>query len=248
MRPDTTAILATHVYGYPCDHAALAEIADRHGLLLLYDAAHAFDVSVAGQSILSWGDASTMSFHATKVFHTIEGGAVVTENDAFSRQLDLLRSFGHAGRDYFTLGINGKNSELHCGIGLLNLPRLPANCDARARISNTYHRLLAGLPVRTLDPNDYPGLKYNYAYFPVFFRDLETRERITLLLNAEEVYPRRYFEPSLNELPFLAKELQASCPVSEHASRTALCLPLYPDLAQKDVRRICAIITQAFEE
>ncbi|MGB3798189.1 MAG: DegT/DnrJ/EryC1/StrS family aminotransferase [Lewinella sp.] len=242
IRPDTTAILATHVYGYPCDHDALSAIAKKHNLKLVYDAAHAFDVEINGESILNWGHISTLSFHATKVFHTIEGGAVLSDDPDVFERLHLMRSFGHAGREFRSLGINGKNSEFHCGIGLLNLARLAENRAARKRISDLYRELLSDLPLNCLDPADYPGLHYNYAYFPVFCWDNAMREEFIAKLNAEEIYPRRYFEPSLNELDFLAPELRRSCPVSERAASTVVCLPLYPDLPLQDVRRICKII------
>ena len=245
ITPDTTAILATHVYGYPCQHTQLEAIAQRHGLALIYDAAHAFDVRVDGQSVLQWGDVSTLSFHATKVFHTIEGGGVLTDDPVLLERLDLLRTFGHVGRDHRSLGINGKNTEFHAAIGLLNLPRLAPNRLARKTISDRYRSALSDLPLRPLDPSDYPGLEYNYAYFPVFCPDTDCRELLIEALNAEDIYPRRYFEPSLNELDFLTKAQRASCPVSEHASRTVVCLPLYPDLALEDVDRICAIIHQS---
>lgn len=242
IRPDTTAILATHVYGYPCAHESLLEIARRHGLALIYDAAHAFDVRLHGRSILGWGDVSTLSFHATKVFHTIEGGGLVIGNAELIEPLRLLSTFGHVGRDHLSLGINGKNTEIHSAIGLLNLERLAENRVARKRISDLYRQLLADLPLRPLDPADYPGLEYNYAYFPVFCRDNAQRERLIERLNEASIHPRRYFEPSLNELSFLPKSSRTSCPVSEHAARTVVCLPLYPDLALDDVRRICDLI------
>ena len=244
ITPDTTAILATHVYGYPCQHERLAETARRHGLALLYDAAHAFDVQLDGRSILEWGDVSTLSFHATKVFHTIEGGGVLTRDAELLGRMDLLRTFGHIGRDHYSAGINGKNTEFHAAIGLLNLPQLAPNRRARKLISDRYRMLLSDLPLRSLDPADYPGLTYNYAYFPVFCPDTECREALIAALNANNIFPRRYFEPSLNELDFLADELRVSCPVSEHAARTVVCLPLYPDLPLEDVDRIGTIIQQ----
>jgi dTDP-4-amino-4,6-dideoxygalactose transaminase len=243
IRPDTTAILATHVYGYPCRHERLEAIARKYGLALIYDAAHAFDVRVGGQSVLGYGDVSTLSFHATKVFHTIEGGGVLSSDPALLQKLNLLRTFGHVGRDYQSQGINGKNTEFHAAVGLLNLDRLAANREARKTISERYRRQLSELPLRTLDPAAYPGdLHYNYAYFPVFCPDENCRERLVKEMNAQNIYPRRYFEPSLNELPFLDQELRVACPVSERAAHTVLCLPLYPDLPLEDVDRICAII------
>lgn len=248
IRDDTTAILATHVYGYPCQHRRLAEIAQRRGLALIYDAAHAFDVCVGGQSVLGWGDISTLSFHATKVFHTIEGGGVVTRDAALADKVDLLRTFGHRGNAYLDVGINGKNTEFHAAVGLLNLSKLEANRGARRRISDTYRELLTKLPLRTLDPDRYPDLDYNYAYFPVFCNSEAAREEIIDRLNERQIYPRRYFDPSLNELPFLSEESRCSCPVSERAARTVVCLPLYADLAMDDVQRICSIIRKSVSQ
>lgn len=248
LRHDTTAILATHVYGYPCRHERLQAIADRHGLALIYDAAHAFDVSLDGQSILNWGDISTLSFHATKVFHTVEGGGIVSDDPEIRYRLDRLRSFGHIGRDYLQLGINGKNSEFHAAMGLSNLQLLETNRTKRKRISELYRELLADLPLRCLSPEKIPGLYYNYAYFPVICHDVAMREDLILALNRENVFPRRYFEPSLNQLSFLPAELQVSCPISERAANTVFCLPLYPDLPEADVRRISHIIRKTLNE
>ena len=248
IRPDTTAILATHVYGYPCRHRELQDIADRRGLKLIYDAAHAFGVRVDGKSLLRLGDMSTLSFHATKVFHTIEGGAVVGADAGAMDGVDRYRSFGHIGREYLQLGINGKNSELHAGIGLLNLDLVDEQIE-RSRIrSERYVDGLHRSGIRVLSPKDYPGLTYNYGYLPVVCPSEEQRENIVTALNAEHVFPRRYFEPSLNELPFLPRELRSACPVSERAARTVLCLPLYPTLALSDVDRICATVTSAVFE
>ena len=247
IRPDTTGILATHVYGYPCHHAALQDIANRHGLKLIYDAAHAFGVEFKGESIIQWGDASTLSFHATKVFHTIEGGGIVTSDDRTHLTVDRMRAFGHVGRDYYEMGINGKNCELHSAMGLLNLDLFKANVAARRRISERYVELLAEAEVRVLTPTDYVGLTYNYGYLPIIFDSYEARERVVAYLNEHNVFPRRYFEPSLNTLPFLADKLRVACPVSERAARTVLCLPLYPDLPPDHVTRIAELVRQSLK-
>lgn len=240
IRPDTTAILATHVYGYPCDHTALQAIANKYGLLLLYDAAHAFDVQLDGVEIGSFGDAAAYSFHATKYFHTIEGGGVVMHYPEAADRVDLFRAFGHRERDYQKVGINGKNSELHAGIGLLNLPLLPEIRRLRRALHEHYANLLEGSGIRWLSPHRYPGLDYNYAYFPVLFADEAQRERCVQALESEAIFPRRYFEPSLNTLPFL-EEIQA-CPVSESVARRVLCLPFYHQLSHQDAERIVAIL------
>ena len=245
LRPDTTAILATHVYGYPCRLQELRAVADRFGLHLLYDAAHAFGVEVNGESVLNFGDASTLSFHATKCFHTIEGGLITTAEEGTAREIDLLRSFGHVGRDYRGLGINAKLSELHAGVGLLNLDLLEDRRARRRELSDLYHQELAETGLTSPDPANYPGLKYNYSYFPVRCPSEAVREDLVAFLNQRNVFPRRYFEPSLNELPFVAAFDPASCPVSERAARTMLCLPLYPDLPPDHVRRIGAMVRAA---
>ena len=246
IRPDTTAILATHVYGFPCQHERLGEIARRHGLQLFYDAAHAFDVRLNGEAIVGWGDASTLSFHATKVFHTGEGGAVVCSNAEALLTLNRQRAFGHEGRDYLTVGINGKNSELHAAMGLANLTVVDEQREHRRVLSERYIDALADLPqLRCIDVRNYPGLEHNYGYFPIIFADPIQRERTVAVLEAEQVYPRRYFEPSLNELPFLDRELRVPCPVSERAARTALCLPLYADLPAEQVDRIASLVRKS---
>jgi len=244
IRDNTTAILATHVYGYPCLNEELQAIADRHGLKLIYDAAHAFDIEKDGKSILTWGDASTLSFHATKSFHTIEGGAVICKTASDTERVDRLRSFGHVGRDYREMGINGKNSELHAVIGLLNLDLLAENLAARKAISQRYEKQLTGVEVRCLTPDGYENMRYNYSYFPIVCKDESQREAIVNYLNDRNVWPRRYFEPSLNQLPFLKGSI-SNCPVSEEASRTVLCLPLYPALPLEHVDIIAGMVREA---
>lgn len=246
IRPDTTAILATHVYGFPCDVEALADIARRHDLRLIYDAAHAFDVDINGRSLLTYGDLSTLSFHATKVFHTFEGGAVVCGNPDLSEDLHLLRTFGHEGRDYRQIGINAKMSEIHAAAGIVNLSNISELIAKRRALSETYHERLTKLPLRRLETADRLGLTYNYAYFPVFCERHADREAVVEKLNAENIFPRRYFEPSLNTLPFLDPGVGRSCPVSERAARTVLCLPLYADLSRTQVHRICDVIESLF--
>ena len=245
IRPDTTAILATHVYGYPSDHAALKRVAEEHGLKLLYDAAHAFDSRVEGRQIGTWGDGATYSFHATKYFHTIEGGGIVLHDADAAERLQLLRAFGHEGRDYRALGINGKNSEFHAGIGLLNLPLLPEVLAGRKALYAHYRTGLSGLPLRILSPADHEGLYYNYAYFPLLFEGNRQRERCVAALEEARIFPRRYFEPALNQLPFLRSK--QSCPVAEDAVSRVLCLPFYHQLAPSDADRILRIIRQNLE-
>ncbi len=237
ITPDTTAILATHVYGIPCDVEAIDVIAKKHGLKVIYDAAHAFDVTYKGKSILAYGDASTLSFHATKLFHTVEGGAVILHDGEADHRLRLLRSFGHIGDEHFSLGMNAKMSEVHAAMGMAVLPYMEESIREREILSRVYMDLLMGLPLTF--PTVPEDTHYNYAYFPVLFRTGEIRERAKSALEGVGIYPRRYFYPSLNKLPYLAA---ITLPVSEMASETALSLPFYPGLTRVEQAKIASTI------
>lgn len=233
----TSAILATHVYGIPCDVAAIDTIAVSHDLKVIYDGAHAFGVEVGGKSIFDYGTVSTVSFHATKIFHTIEGGAVITNDAELSEKVFLLKTFGHRVDEYYMAGINAKNSELHAAIGLCNLNIINYLISERKSIFEKYEKLLEDLPIQILriDSNN----THNYAYFPVIFNNHEKMMQVKNALEQENIFPRRYFYPSLNKLPFLSGE---SCPVSERISESVICLPFYHDLKDDDVIRIASII------
>lgn len=242
ITPQTTGILATHVYGYPCDVLAIEEIAQRHNLRVIYDGAHAFGVRVHGRSLLSYGDLTTCSFHATKLFHTVEGGAIITRDESLAQKIWLYKSFGHIGDEYFTLGVNGKNSEFHAAMGLCNLPRVSGFIEQRRALAELYKQELSGLPLQFPEPDE-ESLEYNYAYFPVFF-DSETHLlRVKDALAAQTVNTRRYFYPSLNQLPY---HTGAPCPVSEDAARRALCLPFYQELTFDQVRWISRLVRNYF--
>lgn len=233
---DTQAILATHVYGMPCDIEAIEAIAGKHGLKVIYDAAHAFGTVYKGRSLLSYGDISTCSFHATKIFHTVEGGCIIANNEAVAHQLMLYRQFGHVYDDYFSVGINGKNSEFHAAMGLCVLPELDRIMEERRQVSAIYDNRL-GSGFQTLQPS--ADLQYNYAYYPVVFDNESRLEAAVLALEKAGVKGRRYFFPSLNTLPYLP---YASCPVSEDISRRVYCLPLYFGLSQAEAIRIAETI------
>ena len=241
ITPRTTGILATHVYGYPCDVIAIEEIARRHNLKVIYDGAHAFGVRVYGRSLLSYGDLSTCSFHATKLFHTVEGGAIIMKDAELAQKIWLYKSFGHIGDDYFTLGINGKNSEFHAAMGLCNLPRVPGFIEQRRKIAELYTEKLSGVALYYPKARE-STMEYNYAYFPVVFESEEIMLKAKDLLASNEVNTRRYFFPSLNKLPY---HTGADCPISEDISRRVLSLPFYQELQADDVRRIAALIQQA---
>jgi dTDP-4-amino-4,6-dideoxygalactose transaminase len=236
--PDTTAILATHVYGNPCDVLAIDAIARKHRLKVIYDGAHAFNVRVNGKSIFEYGDISTCSFHATKLFHTIEGGCVVTRYPDLLKELSYLRNFGHDGPERFSmLGINGKNSEFHAAMGLVNLKYVEQNILKRKGLTHQYEKWLSKENVSF--PQRMDGVEYNFSYFPCIFESEKLAVKILDTLNQHWIHPRRYFYPSLNNLPYVSKK---SCPVSEDISGRVLCLPMYDSLNEEDVDMICRII------
>ena len=238
ITPQTSAILATHVYGNPCDIDAIQEIADRYSLKVIYDAAHCFGTKYKNKSVFAYGDVSTTSFHATKVFHTIEGGAVFTQCPDLLKKMALMRNFGHDGPDEFSeLGINGKNCEFHAAMGLCNLKEIDEILDKRRLLSFYYWKALANLEARYPKLNE--NLDYNYAYFPVLFDSEDLMLRCLKELENEKVYCRRYFYPSLSTLPFVTSP---HMPVCDSVSRRILCLPLYHTLTSSDLDLITRVI------
>lgn len=244
ISPHTSAILATHVYGYPCDVDAIQEIADRHGLRVIYDAAHAFGVKLNGRSLLSYGDCSTLSFHSTKLFHCGEGGAVVSRTPELSQRVFLMTMFGHCGEErYVEIGINAKMSELHAAMGLSVLPQVDDLIARRRRSSERYDALLDGLALQR--PKVAASLDYNYAYYPVLFEDHASMMRARRVLLDHDIMPRRYFFPSLNTLPFLREALRRPCPVSESAASRVLALPLSAMLEDVEIDAVVRCIREA---
>jgi len=241
ITPRTRAILATHVYGVPCNTDALEAIGHRHNLPVIYDAAHAFGTMWQGKSLLAYGDMSTCSFHATKIFHTVEGGCIISHDAALSAKLDGYRQFGHKGDDHFSIGINGKNSELHAAMGLAILPDMPALIAQRKALFEQYEQALKGLPLQLLQPKSVEGLVWNYAYFPVLFASETEMLRVKTALEAVDIFPRRYFYPALNTLPFYGPS--ASCPIAESVASRMLCLPFYNGLEAAVVERVAGIVS-----
>lgn len=237
----TSAIMATHVYGFPCDFKKIKTIADNHGLKVIYDGAHAFGVKVNGESIFSYGDISTVSFHATKLFHTIEGGAVITNDVKLSEKMFLYRSFGHLDDDYSTVGINGRTSEFNAAMGLCILPRVKDFISSRKEIFRLYKKYLSDTPLSYPEIPD--NIDYNYSYFPVIFPSIELMLTIKKKLEENMINTRRYFYPSLNRLPYLSSN---ACPVSENTAAKVLCLPLYPQLEPENIKKISEIISGCF--
>lgn len=238
---NTSAILATHVYGVPCDVEEIEKIALRYNLKVIYDAAHAFGVQYKNQSVLNYGDFSTLSFHATKLFHTVEGGGIATNNDDLAHKISYMRNFGHKGQEEFWgVGINGKNSELHAAMGLCNFPYVQELLATREKLSKEYDRLFEELAIKVIRPVVPAEVAYNFSYYPILFESENVLLKVKDALNASYIYPRRYFYPSLNNLPYLEK---IDLPISDSVARRVMCLPLYHDLGLDSIRRISIIIS-----
>jgi dTDP-4-amino-4,6-dideoxygalactose transaminase len=234
--PKTRAILATHVYGLPCEVDRLEEIARRHNLLLIYDAAHAFGCRYRGRPLASYGDISCLSFHATKVFHSVEGGAVVVnrpDSDLLKR-VEYMRSFGHIADDFRWAGINAKCSELHAAMGLCNLPRVTETIAQRKEVCRRYDEVLANTAIRRIDFSN-PELMHNGAYYPIVFPSEKTLLETMKRLNQVSVFPRRYFWPALNRLEFLGPR---DCPCAESAADRVICLPVSPEVTPEIVELV----------
>ena len=235
---NTQAILATHVYGNPCEVEKLAKIAQKHNLKLIYDAAHCFGVKVNGTSIFNYGDISTCSFHSTKVFHSTEGGAIFTDDDYLAYLINSYRSFGHKGDDYNTIGINGKNSEFHAAMGLCVLPKVDEIIKNRRKIFELYDAHLNW--EKLFKPQVSSPIVANYAYYPIFLASEAMLFAVKEALEANNIFPRRYFYPSLSTLKFVTET--SNCPISDDLALRALALPLYYDLAHEDVIKIAHIV------
>lgn len=235
----TQAILATHVYGNPCDVLKIEQIAKKHNLKVIYDAAHAFGVKVNGKSVFEYGDISTCSLHSTKLYHSVEGGLIITQNSDLLKKLASIRNFGISGFDSFSeLGINGKNSEFHAAMGLANLKYTEAIHNQRKKLSECYDKNLKNLKARKVAWHK--DATQNYAYYPVVLESEELLLKIKAELDLNEIFTRRYFYPSLaSSLPYLPK---VEFPITEDISRRVLCLPLYFDLTEEEIDYICRLI------
>ena len=248
ITPRTTAIMPVHCYGKPCDTQAIQGIADKYGLKVIYDAAHAFGVEVNGESILKAGDMSTLSFHATKVYNTIEGGALVMHDEKMKKRIDYLKNFGFA--DEVTVvapGINSKMDEMRSAYGLLNLKQVDDAIAARQYVANRYREELRNVPGITFF-DDMPGVRHNYSYFPIFI-DAEkygmTRDELYFKMKEANVLGRRYFYPLISEfstyrgLDTAAKE---NLPVATRIADEVICLPMHHLLSENDIERVLELI------
>lgn len=235
----TSAILATHVYGNPCDVEAIEAVARKHNLKVIYDAAHAFGVQVNGKSIFEYGDISTCSLHATKLYHSIEGGLVITKDAKLLKKMAYMRNFGFSGFEAFAeLGINGKNSEFHAAMGLVNLRYIEQITEKRKVLTERYDISLKNL--KATKPVWHPRSAPNYAYYPILFDDPELMQRCISKLQNNGISTRRYFHPSLSStLPYLNKE---SFKTTDDICSRVLCLPLYYDLTVEEVDLIARLM------
>lgn len=239
---NTVAILATHVYGNPCNVDEIDEIAKKHHLKVIYDGAHAFNVDYDNHSIFSHGDISICSFHATKLYHSIEGGMMtINKNNDLLEKIKCMRNFGFDGPTNFKeLGVNAKNSEFHAAMGLINLNYIDDIINRRGALTERYFKRLKDANVSFPVWNN--RATKNYGYFPVIFSNEETVESVIKLLNLHNIFPRRYFYPSLtNSLPYVTPK---SLPISEDFSKRVLCLPLYDSLTEEEVDLITGLILQ----
>ena len=251
ITPRTTAILPVHVYGKPCDTEAIQAIADKYGLKVIYDAAHAFGVEVNGESLLNAGDMSTLSFHATKVFNTIEGGAMVMHDEKTKQRIDYLKNFGFANEvEVVGPGINSKMDEIRSAYGLLNLKQVDAAIAARQKVAVAYREAL-----RNVDGisfwDDMPGVRHNYSYFPIFV-DAEkygmTRDELYMKMKDQGVWGRRYFYPLISEFSTyrgLESSRPENLPNAHMMADTVICLPMHHALTEEEIDKIIMVISKS---
>ncbi len=236
----TTAILATHVFGNPCNIEIIDAIAKKHNLKVIYDAAHCFGVDYKGKSIFEYGDVSTCSFHATKIFHTGEGGALFCSNEELNEKMFYSHTFGHLGPiDYYGVGINGKLSELHAAMGLAVFPYMETILSERKKIVNLYSKCLNLSKIQNIKIRE--NTNWNYSYYPIIFESETTLLKVQNALNTQEIIPRRYFYPSLNTIKYTNG---GAMPISESIASRVMCLPLYVGLSSLELERIVTIINK----
>lgn len=244
ITPKTTAIMPVHVYGKPCDTKRIQEIADQYGLKVIYDAAHAFGVEVNGESILNAGDLSTLSFHATKVYNTIEGGAMVMHDEKMKKRIDYLKNFGFANETTVVgPGINSKMDEVRSAYGLLNLKQVDAAIEARHQVAVKYREALRNVEGITFF-DDMPNVKHNYSYFPIFIDAKKygmTRDELYFKMKEQNVLGRRYFYPLISEFSTykgLESAKPENLPVAHKMADSVICLPMHHALTDEDIQRI----------
>jgi dTDP-4-amino-4,6-dideoxygalactose transaminase len=250
ITPKTTAILPVHVYGNPCNMQKIQEIADAYGLKVIYDACHTFGVKIKGIPVLNFGDLSVMSFHATKVFNTFEGGAIICHDETTKKRIDNLKNFGFVDETIVVSpGINAKMNEVQAAMGLLQLKYIDGFIEKRKQITEKYRNLLANINGLSY-MEDLPDVKHCYSYFPIFLEKekfTKTREDVYKELKINNIYCRRYFYPLISQFPTysgLESALPGKMPVAEKVAEEVLCLPLYPELDEAVVKSICKTIKE----
>ena len=239
ITPETSAIIATHVFGYPCNIQAIDKIAKKYNLKVIYDAAHAFATKYKGRSIFEYGDISVASFHATKIFHMVEGGGLFTKDVELKNRVKYMRNFGHDGPELFNgIGINGKNSEIHAAFGLAVLSKMDSILEKRRHQWCFYQERLqnSGLQLMQIEP----GVEYNYSYFPILLASESLVLKVKNVLENNDVYPRRYFYPSLDKLDYIKERYKV--PIAHSIASRILCLPLYYNLRDDQQSFICDLI------
>lgn len=243
ITPKTTAIMPVHVYGKPCDTKKIQEIANKYGLRVIYDAAHAFGVEVNGESVLNAGDMSTLSFHATKVYNTIEGGALVMHDEETKKRIDYLKNFGFAGEtEVVAPGINSKMDEMRAAYGLLNLRQVDAAIESRHQVAIKYREGLRDVDGISF-MEDMPGVKHNYSYFPIFVDANKygmTRDDLYFKMKAANVLGRRYFYPLISEFSTyrgLESAKPENLPQAHNMANSVICLPMHHALTEEDIQR-----------
>ena len=248
ITPKTTAIIPVHVYGKPCDTKRIQEIADQYGLKVIYDAAHAFGVEVNGESILNAGDLSTLSFHATKVYNTVEGGAMVMHDEKMKKRIDYLKNFGFANETTVVgPGINSKMDEVRSAYGLLNLQQVDSAIEARHQVAIKYREALRNVEGITFF-DDMPGVKHNYSYFPIFIDEKKygmTRDELYFKMKEQNVLGRRYFYPLISEFSTyrgLESARPENLPEAHKMADTVICLPMHHALTEEEVERVISCI------
>ena len=253
ITPKTSAIMPVHVYGRPCDVEAIQQIADKYGLRVIYDAAHAFGVEVRGESILNAGDMSTLSFHATKVFNTVEGGAMVMHDAKTKQRIDYLKNFGFAGEtEVVAPGINSKMDELRAAYGLLNLRQVDHAIEARHQVALRYRRALKDVEGITFW-DDVPDVRHNYSYFPIFVDAGKygmTRDELYFKMKEQGVWGRRYFYPLISTFSTyrgLESARPENLPVATRMASEVICLPMHHALSEEDTERVIDLIVRQRE-
>jgi dTDP-4-amino-4,6-dideoxygalactose transaminase len=248
ITPQTTAIMPVHVYGNPCDVQGIQEVADRYGLAVIYDSAHAFGVRINGESILSFGDMNSLSFHATKTYNTVEGGALVVRDSRTKKRIDFLKNFGFADETTVVApGINSKMDELRAAYGLLNLRQIDEAIGKRKKIAEAYRELLRDAKGISFF-EDMPGVAHNYSYFPIFVNEDEygmSRDCLYERLKQNDIFGRRYFYPLISDFPVyrgLPSSAPERLPIARKIASEVICLPIYADLQLEEVKKIASVI------